>query len=155
MRIKACDGKVYVSPMIDCYDGKIVAYTRGLHPNARLANTMLRKAIGTLPDDTRVIVHSDRGCHYRWPEWIRICQEHGIIRSMSRKGCSPDNSAAEGFFGRMKTEAVYPEYWEKLTCAQVVEHVDTTMHWYNHQRIKQSLGWKSPVHYRMQQGLVA
>nr|WP_241486596.1 IS3 family transposase [Bifidobacterium animalis] len=29
------------------------------------------------------------------------------------------------------------------------------MHWYNHQRIKQSLGWKSPVHYRMQQGLVA
>ena len=75
--------------MIDCHDGTIVAYTRGLHPNARLANTMLRKAIGTLPDDTRVIVHSDRGCHYRWPEWIRICQEHGIIRSMSRKGCSP------------------------------------------------------------------
>ncbi|WP_338128534.1 IS3 family transposase [Bifidobacterium tibiigranuli] len=27
------------------------------------------------------------------------------------------------------------------------------MHWYNHQRIKQSLGWKSPVRYRMQQGL--
>ena len=153
--IKACDGKVYVSPMIDCYDGKIVAYTTGLHPNARLANTMLRKAIGTLPDDTRVIVHSDRGCHYRWPEWIRICQEHGIIRSMSRKGCSPDNSAAEGFFGRMKTEAVYPEHWEQLTCRQVMEHVDTYMHWYNHERIKQSLGWKSPVHYRMQQGLAA
>jgi transposase InsO family protein/transposase-like protein len=153
--IKARDGKVYVSPMIDCYDGKIVAYTTGLHPNARLANTMLRKAIATLPDDTRVIVHSDRGCHYRWPEWIRICQKRGIIRSMSAKGCSPDNSAAEGFFGRMKTEAVYPEHWEQLTCRQVMEHVDTYMHWYNHQRIKQSLGWKSPVQYRKQQGLAA
>ncbi|MCH3973667.1 IS3 family transposase [Bifidobacterium tibiigranuli] len=29
------------------------------------------------------------------------------------------------------------------------------MHWYNHQRIKQSPGWKSPVQYRMQQRLMA
>jgi transposase InsO family protein len=94
------------------------------------------QAIATLPDHATPIVHSDRGCHYRWPEWLRICQEHGIIRSMSAKGCSLDNSAAEGFFGRMKTEAVHPEHWEQPTCRQVMEHVDTTMHWYNHQRIK-------------------
>ncbi|WP_238556917.1 IS3 family transposase [Bifidobacterium pullorum] len=29
------------------------------------------------------------------------------------------------------------------------------MHWYNHTRIKQSLGWKSPVEYRTSQGLAA
>lgn len=30
--IKARDGKVYLSPMIDCFDGKIVAYTAGFSP---------------------------------------------------------------------------------------------------------------------------
>ena len=42
--IKARDGKVYLSPMIDCHDGKIVAYTAGFSPNAELANRMLVKA---------------------------------------------------------------------------------------------------------------
>ena len=51
-----------------------------------------------------LVTHSDRGCHYQWPEWIRICKGHGLILSMSAKGCSPDNAAAEGFFGRLKQE---------------------------------------------------
>ena len=42
-------------------------------------------------------------------------ERYGLTRSMSAKGCSPDNAAAEGFFGRMKTESVYPEHWEKRT----------------------------------------
>ncbi|WP_288542012.1 IS3 family transposase [uncultured Bifidobacterium sp.] len=48
--IKARDGKVYLSPMIDCHDGKIVAYTAGFSPNAELANGMLVKAAETLPE---------------------------------------------------------------------------------------------------------
>ena len=47
--IKARDGKVYPSPPIDCYDGKIVAYTAGPGLNAELANRMLVKAVETLP----------------------------------------------------------------------------------------------------------
>lgn len=48
--IKARDGKVYLSPMIDCHDGRIVAYTAGFSPNAELANRMLVKAAETLPE---------------------------------------------------------------------------------------------------------
>ena len=66
---------------------------------------------------------------------------------MSAKGCSPDNAAAEGFFGRMKTESVYPEHWEKRTRDEVLVLIDEYIHWYNHERIKQSLGWMSPVQY--------
>ena len=55
----------------------------------------------------------------------------------------------------MKTEAVYPEHWEQLTCSQVRERIDEYMHWYNHERVKQSLGWNSPVQYRKHQGLAA
>ena len=57
--IKARDGKAYLSPMIDCHDGKIVAYTAGFHPNAELANRMLAEAAETLPDNARPVVHSD------------------------------------------------------------------------------------------------
>ena len=58
-----------------------------------------RGEIGEAP-----VTHSDRGCHYQWPEWIRICKGHGLTRSMSAKGCSPGNAAAEGVFGRLKQE---------------------------------------------------
>ena len=78
---------------------------------------------------------------------------HGLVRSMSAKGCSPDNAAAEGFFGRMKVESVYPEHWEERTCEEVIDLAGEYIHWYNHSRIKQSLGWKSPVEYRTSQGL--
>ena len=75
-------------------------------------------------------------------------ERYGLTRSMSAKGCSPDNAAAEGFFGRMKTESVYPEHWEKRTRDEVLVLIDEYIHWYNHERIKQSLGWMSPVQYR-------
>ena len=75
---------------------------------------MLRKAIATLSPDEKPIVHSDRGCHYRWPEWIKIMDDAGLTRSMSRKGCSPDNSACEGFFGHLKTEMFYGYNWVSI-----------------------------------------
>ena len=57
--IKARDGKVYLSPMIDCHDGKIVAWTIGTSPNAALANGMLRDACATLKPGETPIIHSD------------------------------------------------------------------------------------------------
>ena len=65
-------GKVYLSPVIDCYDGLPVAWTIGTSPNVALANGMLADACFTLGEGERSIIHSDRGCHCRWPEWIRI-----------------------------------------------------------------------------------
>lgn len=80
-------GKVYLSPIIDCLDGMPVSWTIGTSPNAELVNTMLKDAIDTLKPDERPIIHSDRGCHYRWPEWIQIIEKAGLTRFMSRKGC--------------------------------------------------------------------
>ena len=57
--------------------------------------------------------------------------------------------------GRMKTEAVYPEKWEEHTRNEVLALVDEYIRWYNHERIKQSLGWMSPVQYRQSQGMAA
>lgn len=84
-----------------------VSWTIGTSPNAELTNTMLRKTIATFSPDKKPIVHSDRGCHYRWPKWIKIMDDTGLARSMSRKGCSPDNSTCEGFLGHLKTEVLW------------------------------------------------
>lgn len=148
-------GRACLSPPVDCFDGKIVAYTAGFSPNAELANRMPEKAASTLPGNARPLVHSDRGCHCRWPGWLGLMERFGLTRSMSARGCSPDNAAAEGFFGRMKTEAVHPEKWEEHTRNEVLALVDEYIRWHDHERIKQSLGWMSPVQYRQSQGMAA
>ena len=148
-------GRACLSPPVDCFDGKTVAYTAGFSPNAEPANRMPEKAASTLPGNARPLVHSDRGCHCRWPGWLGLMERFGLTRSMSAKGCSPDNAAAEGFFGGMKTEAVHPEKWEEHTRNEVLALVDEYIRWHDRERIKQSLGWMSPVQYRQSQGMAA
>jgi putative transposase len=149
-------GKVYLSPMIDCFDGLVVSWTIGTRPDAALVNTMLDTAIETLASsDDRPVVHSDRGAHYRWPGWLSRMGDAKLIRSMSRKGCSPDNAACEGFFGRLKTELFYPRNWQATTIEQFIQVVDSYIRWYNEKRIKISLGSLSPVEYRDSLGLTA
>lgn len=70
---------------------------------------------------------------------------YGLARSTGAKGCSPDVAAAEGFFGRMKTESVHPGHWEERTRDEVLVPVDDCIRWHDHERIKRSLGWMSPV----------
>ena len=147
------DGKVYLSPIIDCFDGLPVAWTIGTSPNAELVNTMLDTAIATLKNSERPIVHSDRGGHYRWPGWIERMENSGLIRSMSKKGCSPDNSACEGFFGRLKNELFYNRSWATVTIQEFIEILDQYIHWYAEKRIKISLGGMSPIQYRKMQGI--
>ncbi|MGO5363355.1 MULTISPECIES: IS3 family transposase [unclassified Bifidobacterium] len=82
-------------------------------------------------------------------------ERFGLTRSTGAKGRSPDNAAAEGFFGGMRAGSVYPEWWEERTCGEVLALIDECIHWYDHDRIKQSLGWMSPVQYRLSHGLAA
>ncbi len=146
-------GKVYLSPIIDCFDGLPVSWTIGTSPSAELVNTMLEEAILSLGEDEKPILHSDRGCHYRWPGWIERMEEAGLTRSMSKKGCSPDNSACEGFFGRLKNEMFYGYSWIGVTISQFIEGLDTYIKWYAEKRIKLSLGGMSPLDYRRSLGL--
>ena len=114
-------GKVYLSPMIDCFDGMVISWSIGIRPDAKLVNTMLEAAIKTVANcDDLPVVHSDRGAHYRWPGWLTRMGDAKLIRSMSRKGCSPDNSACEGFFGRLKNELFYPRNWQTTSIEQFI-----------------------------------
>lgn len=102
-------GKVYLSPIIDCFDGQIVSWSIGTRPDATLVNTMLDDAIGTLSANDKPVIHSDRSGHYRWPGWLARINTSGLIKSMSRNGFSSDNAACEGFLGRSKMKCSMEE----------------------------------------------
>ena len=72
----------------------------------------------------RPVVHSGRGGHYRWPGWLARIADAKLVRSMSRKGCSPDNTACEGFFGRLKTEMLFARDWLSTSIKKFVAVVD-------------------------------
>lgn len=148
-------GKAYLSPIIDCFDGLIVSWTISTRPDAEMVNTMLDMATEKLDGGACPIIHSDRGCHYRWPGWLERIEKADLIRSMSKKGCSPDNSACEGFFGRIKNEMFYNRNWIGVSMESFIEILDSYLHWYNNKRIKISLGGMSPVQYRLSLGMAA
>ncbi len=146
-------GKVYLSPVIDCFDGMIVSWNVGTAPDSLLVNKMLEVAISTLSPSEHPIVHIDRGSHYRWPGWIDRMNTAGLTRSMSKKGCSPDNAACEGFFGRLKNEMFYGRSWIDVSINSFIDEINNYIIWYNTKRIKQSLGYMRPVEYRHSLGL--
>lgn len=147
-------GKVYLSPMIDCFDGAVISWTISTKPNAEMVNSMLDNAVATLSPEDSPIIHSDRGVHYRWPGWIQRMKKAKLGRSMSKKGYSPDNSACKNFFGRLKNEFFYGHDWKTVSINQFITELDSYILWYNQKRIKCSLGGLSPLDYRKQLGVL-
>ena len=109
-------------------------------PNSKLTNTMLEQAHEII-GDSNTIVHSDRGFHYRLGCWIDRMNKYGYIRSMSKKGCSPDNSACEGFFGTIKNEFFYPRDWRSITTDQFIIELEKYLNWFCNKRIKKRLNY--------------
>jgi len=145
---------VYLSPMIDCFDGMVVSWSIGTSPNVELVNTKLDAAVEMITaSGDRPVVHSDRGGHYRWPGWLSRIAEAQLVRSMSRKGYSPDNAACEGFFGRLKIEMFFSRDWLSTSIEGFVAALDAYIRWYNDARIKRSLGFRSPVEHRRSMGI--
>jgi putative transposase len=141
-------GKVYLSPIIDCFDGMVTTWNVSTKPDADLVNQMLDTYYFSLANGEKPLIHSDRGAHYRWPGWIERMNKYGFKRSMSKKGCSPDNSACEGFFGRMKNEMFYGRKWENINIEDFITIINEYILWYNTKRIKKSLNYMSPSEYR-------
>ena len=148
-------GKACLSPIVGRLDGMPPGWSISTSPDAEMANSSLLGACEWLREGDRPTVHSDRGSHYRWPGWIGICEADGLVRSMSRKGCSPDNARCEGFFGRLKIEFFYGCDWSGVTIDEFMRMLDAYLRWYRDVRIKSDLDYRSPMQYRRDLGLAA
>ncbi|WP_341320794.1 IS3 family transposase [Solibacillus sp. FSL H8-0523] len=138
--------KLYLSPVLDLFNGEIITYTIGSRPTYTLVSEMLERALEHLPEEHQLLMHSDQGWHYQMKQYRHTLQARGIVQSMSRKGNCHDNSVMENFFGIMKSEFLYLKEFENVE--QFKEELEKYMS-YNTKRIKAKLKL-SPVEYRTQ-----
>lgn len=145
--------KLYLSPILDMYNGEIISYSISEHPVLGQVMDMLDKAFKRIPDNTDLIFHSDQGWQYQHKQYQQRLKEKGIRQSMSRKGNCLDNSVMENFFGLLKSELLYLREFSSVEEFRV--ELEKYIDYYNNKRIKSKLKGLSPVQYRNQSLLVA
>ena len=142
------DKKLYLSPILDMYNGEIVSYSISSSPNLQMVIAMLRKAFRKYNDVDGLVMHSDQGWHYQHMTYQKMLKEHGVIQSMSRKGNCLDNAMMENFFGLMKNELLYVNHFDSIE--EFERKLKKYIWWYNNLRIKLRLNGLSPALYRAQ-----
>ena len=138
--------KLYLSPIIDLYNQEIISYELTERPVFNQVVTMLEKAFKKIPDNTKLILHSDQGWQYQMRGYQHLLKEKGIIQSMSRKGNCLDNAIIENFFGILKSELFYLNKYKSID--QLKKEINEYITYYNNDRIKSNLNKMSPIKYR-------
>lgn len=140
--------KLYLSPIMDLYNGEIISYNLSERPTFHQTMDMLEKAIIKLPVGAKPILHSDQGWQYQMKQYQTLLKTHKIRQSMSRKGNCLDNAAMESFFSILKSELFYINDFDSIACLkrEIVKYIE----YYNNDRIKIKLNGLSPVQYRTQ-----
>ena len=141
--------KIYLSPILDMYNGEIISYNISERPVLGQVMDMLDQAFEKIPDNTGLIFHSDQGWQYQHAYYRNALQEHGIIQSMSRKGNCYDNCIMETFFGRLKNEMYYGYEKDYSSFEEFSKAVEEYIDYYNNRRIQAKTKWMPPVQYRI------
>ncbi|UXR78211.1 IS3 family transposase [Staphylococcus sp. IVB6227] len=135
---------LYLSSIIDLYNGEIVAYKISDTQDQSLVNDTLNQI--DIPEGR--LLHSDQGSVYTSHAYYQLCEEKGIIRSMSRKGTPADNAPIECFHSSLKCETFYLNNELNNSNFIVKDIVEKYIENYNNNRIQQKLGYLFPVQYR-------
>ncbi len=139
--------KLYLDPFLDMFNGEILSYRIGNRPSAENILAAQAEAIDITADcPYRRTFHSDQGWAYQMKAYVRKLKQERIFQSMSRKGNCLDNAVMENFFGLLKQEMYYGVVY--YSYEELKSAIEQYIKYYNEQRIKEKLGWKSPVQYR-------
>ena len=140
--------KLFLSPVLDLYNGEIIAFETNRRPQFEMVTSMLTKAFSRLGSTDKPLLHSDQGWQYRMAAYRQELNKRGMVQSMSRKGNCHDNAAMESFFAVLKSEFFYLNKFASVD--QLEAGIANYIHYYNHDRIKLKLGGLSPVQFRTQ-----
>jgi putative transposase len=138
--------KLYLSPIIDLFNGEIISYDLSERPVFSQIVRMLKKSFRKIKNTDNIILHSDQGWQYQMKSYQNLLKEKDIIQSMSRKGNCLDNAVIENFFGTIKSEMFYTKKFGSVQ--ELKKEIVKYIHYYNHDRIRLNLKGKSPVQYR-------
>jgi putative transposase len=143
---KVAGRKLYLSPVMDLFNGEIIAYDTSELPRLGMVENMLHRAIARLAPTEKPILHSDQGWQYRMPRFRQHLERRSIVQSMSRKGNCLDNAAIESFFGTLKAEFFHINKFDSVD--ELRTGIEGYIRYYNEERIKLRLG-TSPINFRL------
>ena len=142
--------KLYLSPILDLYNGEIISFGIKKRPTLDLVMKPLDQTMEIIKNHAtyRTTIHSDQGWHYQHNQWVKTLKTNKIFQSMSRKATCADNASMENFFGILKQEMYYGE--KLVSYEELKRRIEEYIHWYNNERSKEKLAGLSPVEYRTQ-----
>ena len=135
----------YICVLIDLFNREIIGYSAGRNKTADLVKQAFQSVKGNLKDIQ--IFHTDRGNEFKNQTIDETLKAFEIQRSLSHKGCPYDNTVAEATFKIIKTEFVRNQTFCNLYHLQI--ELADYVNWFNNHRIHSSLGYLTPVKYRM------
>ena len=149
--IQCCDGKLYLSAVLDCYNGEILSVAM----DSNMKNELCTRTVAELglqygKKIRGAVFHSDRGSQYTSEAFKTALREAGLVQSLSGTGHCFDNARMESFFATLKKEKIYRISAYKLTRDQVKSIIFRYIFvYYNRIRISSiNPGGLSPVAYR-------
>lgn len=146
--------KLYLDPFIDLFNLEVISYKISKQPNKESMMEAFEEAVEATKDcQFRRTFHSDQGWAYQMNDYQQLLKDHQIFQSMSRKGNCLDNAPMENFFGIMKQEMFYGKVYRSRR--ELEQAIHDYIRYYNEDRIKEKLGYLSPVEYRQQQLLLS
>ena len=149
--IQCIDGKLYVSAVLDCYNGEILSIAMDNNMKKELCIRTVNELRSLYGRKLRgAIFHSDRGSQYTSEAFKKALQKAGLLQSLSGTGHCFDNARMESFFATLKKEKIYKISAHKLTRDQVKSIIFRyAFIYYNRIRITSfNPGGLAPVAYR-------
>lgn len=138
----------FLCTVMDLYSREIIGWSFSRHCNAQLAKEALLIALQDHTPIEGAIFHTDQGREFANKVVVSVLERHHFTISKSRKGWCWDNATMESFYHTLKTEMVYFHQFKSL--AEATAYVMDYIHFYNYDRLHSSLGYQSPINYRLQ-----
>ena len=114
-QISCRDGKLYISPIMDCFNGEIISLVMRSNMRKELCIDTFNAAAKRFPING-AILHSDRGSQYTSEAFRETLSNAGVLQSLSGVNHCFDNARMESFFATLKKELLYriPTYKMKM-----------------------------------------
>ncbi len=104
--IGCSDGKLYISPIMDGFNGEIVSLQMRDNMKKELCIDTFRALAKRYPVNG-AILHSDRGSQYTSGAFREELSKAGVLQSLSGVHHCYDNARMESFFATLKKELLY------------------------------------------------
>ena len=105
-QVQCADGKLYISPILDCFNGEILSLCMANNMKKELCINTVTAAAERFPI-RGAILHSDRGSQYTSEAFRRTLAAKGLVQSLSGVAHCYDNARMESFFATLKKELIY------------------------------------------------